>query len=87
MHMIWVLVGMPIFCGLYAIYCVAKDRKEGRQLIRGRAVPSGRRVVSSTHPHAVSVDGHPLPASWSVARRSPPARSEAVHRSSGGDHG
>jgi len=42
MDFIWILVGMPIVCGLYSIYLVIRDRfKENGRRRRARASAMG----------------------------------------------
>lgn len=44
MYMIWVLLGMPIVFGLYALYCAAKDSHD-RELHRSYSPRVHRRNI------------------------------------------
>jgi hypothetical protein len=61
MDMIWVLVGMPIFCGLYAIHCAAKNRREDELGSSMCAVELSRRMIGSYPREGLSIKGQQGP--------------------------
>jgi hypothetical protein len=57
MDMIWILVGMPIFCGLYATHCAAKNRREEELATQACAVELPRRMIVSSPGAGLSIKG------------------------------
>jgi hypothetical protein len=55
MDMIWILVGMPIFCGLYAIHCAEKNGREEEKRPGMCSVELSRRMIGSSPREGLSM--------------------------------
>jgi hypothetical protein len=55
MDMIWILVGMPIFSGLYAIHYAKKSGREEEKRPRTCSVELSRRMVGSSPREGLSM--------------------------------